>query len=87
MVDESRLVQIKGAKVKKLEIIMNCPIDISADEFLIEESNIFTIFYGGTIAKDRGLGQLLNAIRDKDDICFIVAGTGPDLSTFEPMFS
>ncbi len=87
LVDESRFVQIKGAKVKKLEIIMNCPIDISADEFLIEERNIFTIFYGGTIAKDRGLDQLLNAIRGQDDICFIVAGTGPDLSTFEPMFS
>lgn len=87
IVDESRISQINGAKLKNLEIIMNCPTDLSVPNRNSIKREKFTIFYGGTIAKDRGLNELIEAIKDERDVDLIVAGMGPDESLFVPIFS
>jgi glycosyltransferase involved in cell wall biosynthesis len=86
IVDKSRKAQISGAKVKKLEVIMNCPTVVS--EYKLESKNIkFTIFYGGMISKTRGLNQLIDAIRNEKDINLVVAGSGEDENIFTPIFN
>lgn len=87
IVDNSRYTQIKGAKIKNLEIIMNCPNDTSFEREHISKNNKYTIFYGGMISKTRGLDQLIDAIKDETDVSLIIAGNGEDVNTYRPIFN
>ncbi|MEA3458190.1 MAG: glycosyltransferase family 4 protein, partial [Candidatus Thermoplasmatota archaeon] len=87
IVDESREVQLKGAKIPKLEVIMNCVSDEDYNFSEYKESNGFTIFYGGMISKTRGLKQLVEAIKDEEDIKLIIAGFGEDEVEFKDIFN
>lgn len=86
IVDESRKVQINAEKIKKLEVIMNCPAAMPEYK-LVSKNAKFTIFYGGMISKTRGLNQLIGAIKNEKDISFIVAGFGEDENIFTPIFN
>ena len=87
IVDESREVQLKGAKISKLEVIMNCVSDENYNFSKYKELNNFTIFYGGMISKTRGLKQLVEAIKDEEGIKLIIAGFGEDEAEFKDIFS
>ena len=86
IVDESRKIQIKDTKIPKLEIVMNCV----SDKYYLnnyEKSNAnFTIFYGGMLSKNRGLNQIINVIKNNQDIKLVVAGSGEDEEEFENIF-
>ncbi len=84
IVDESRKVQIKGANINKMEIIMNCPVYCESN--LQSKNTNFSIFYGGMISKTRGLSQLINVVRNYDEINLIVAGMGEDENIYSPIF-
>jgi glycosyltransferase involved in cell wall biosynthesis len=77
IVDKSRFIQIKGAKIKKLIEIMNCPINITFNisDFRDEP---FVVFYGGTLLKTNGLLKLINSIKHVSDVRLVLAGIGPD---------
>lgn len=77
IVDESRRIQTKGSKIKKLEIIMNCPEMMSRFK-LGPKGTRFNIFYGGMISKTRGLSQIISAIEGKTDMVLTVTGLGED---------
>lgn len=84
--DESRKVQINAEKIKKLEVIMNCPA--AMPEYKLATKNTkFTIFYGGMISKTRGLNQLIGAIKNEKDLTLLVAGFGEDENIFTPIFN
>lgn len=86
IVDECRRIQLEGAKIHKLEIIMNC----TSDDYrlnIYKKNDAFTIFYGGMISKDRGLNQLIDVIKNEEDIKLIVAGTGEDEAEFKGIFN
>lgn len=88
IVDDSRKGQVKGAKISKLEIIMNCVSDETYNFDMYKKKNEdYTIFYGGMISKTRGLKQLVEAIKGERDIKLIVAGSGEDEVEFKDIFS
>jgi glycosyltransferase involved in cell wall biosynthesis len=87
IVDESRKIQVKGAKISKLEVIMNCVSDEDYNFSEYKESNDFTIFYGGMISKTRGLKQLVGVIKDEEDIKLVIAGAGEDETEFKDVFA
>jgi glycosyltransferase involved in cell wall biosynthesis len=74
--DLRRKVQLGTARPKRLVEIMNVPEDrpVSASA---GSSNHFVLFYGGMIAKDRGLMDLVVAC-EATGARLIVAGHGPD---------
>ena len=86
IVDNSRYVQIKDAKIQNMDIIMNCPNDVVHSPKRSPNTE-FIIFYGGMISKTRGLMELINSIRDLDNIKFIIAGMGEDENLFKEMSS
>lgn len=87
IVDKCRYIQIEGSKIKNMSIIMNCPNEITFESNIPLNYKKFTVLYAGMISKTRGLEQLINAIKDENDINLIVAGTGEDESYFKPIFS
>ncbi len=78
--DLKRQEQFGGARPQRLVEIMNVPED---RRIVAEPPKDFTVFYGGMIAKDRGLLDLMvacEATRAK----LIVAGHGPDEAELLP---
>jgi glycosyltransferase involved in cell wall biosynthesis len=65
-----------GARPKRLVEIMNVPQDRGLP-LTTEDPDGFVVFYGGMIAKDRGLKDLVAACEDVG-AKLIVAGHGPD---------
>ncbi len=78
--DLQRQAQFRGARPRQIVEIMNVPEDRPLPAKASEE---FTVFYGGMIAKDRGLLDLLAAC-ESTGARLIVAGHGPDESTLLP---
>src|SRR2546428_3919470 len=72
--DLRRQAQFRGARPRKIVEIMNVPEDRPLPTKPDPE---FTVFYGGMIAKDRGLLDLLAAC-ESTGARLIVAGHGPD---------
>lgn len=71
---------LSKVKIKNIEVVTNCPIDIRKNLLSIEKSNdTFLIFYGGAIYKVRGIREVCNAIKDLENVKFYIAGNGPDL--------
>lgn len=86
IVDNSRYIQIRDAKIKNLDVIMNCPNDI-VNGSKKSPNTEFIIFYGGMISKTRGLMELINSIKDLDNIKVIIAGMGEDEDLFKEVSS
>jgi len=89
LVDDSRRVQLKQAKFDRVEIIMNCVSDELPNIMneIVKENTIFTIFYGGMLSTTRGLIQLIDSVKDKQDMHLIIAGSGEDESMLRSMIS
>lgn len=85
LADESRLVQIKGARYNNIAYIYNTPQEpnFCDEKKALPDSNKFVLFYAGVLHESRGLRQIIEAIEDIEDIIFLVAGTGPESSLFE----
>lgn len=75
LVDVTRKDQLKNAKFKKVVYVMNTPKS-ECNNVLEDREDGFIIFYGGLIAKERGLIQIINAIKDLPNIKLIIAGFG-----------
>ena len=88
LVDESRLEQVKGARIRKLVYIYNSPPDYfaargrPAAESMTGTSAI-AIFYAGLIHKSRGLEHVVRAVEGLEDTRLVIAGTGPDKEMIE----
>ncbi len=78
--DLRRQEQFGPAKPRHLVEILNVPED---HRILAEPAKDFTLFYGGMIAKDRGLLDLMVAC-ESTGAKFIVAGHGPDEAELLP---
>lgn len=74
--DLRRSEQFRGARPKRLVEIMNVPEDCGPPS-TNEDPDGFVVFYGGMIAKDRGLKDLVAACEDVG-ARLVVAGHGPD---------
>jgi glycosyltransferase involved in cell wall biosynthesis len=85
LADISRKNQLKNAEFKKMVIIMNTPKS-EVNSSLKNDNDEFIIFYGGLIAKERGLLQMIKAITDILDIKLIIAGYGYDEAELIPIF-
>ncbi len=72
--DLRRQEQFQGAHPRRLVEILNVPEDRRMEA---EPAKAFTLFYGGMIARDRGLLDLMVAC-EATGAKFIVAGHGPD---------
>jgi len=86
IVDESRKIQIEGVKISKLEIVMNCVSDKYYLDNYEKSSVDFTVFYGGMLSKNRGLNQIIDVIKNNQDIKLVVAGSGENEGEFESIF-
>jgi len=78
--DLRRQAQFRGARPRRIVEIMNVPEDRSLE---VRVAPDFTVFYGGMIAKDRGLLDLLAAC-ESTGAKLIVAGHGPDENALLP---
>ena len=88
LVDESRLEQVKGARIKKLVYIYNSPPDYFAARgkpgaVSITDTSAITMFYAGAIHKSRGLEYAAKAVEEVENVRLVVAGTGPDKGIIE----
>lgn len=78
IVDECRFTQIKGAKIKKLIVIMNCPINATYKEISPLRNEPFVVFYGGTLLVTNGLCKLIDSVKHVSEVRLVLAGAGPD---------
>jgi len=85
-VSKERLWLFNGAKLKQTEVVMNCPVDnpsATARFRTAKTRSSFRIVYAGSISPGRGLTQLLEAIREIDDVEFLVAGRAANKSILD----
>jgi len=78
--DRRREEQFAGVRPRRLVEIMNVPED---RRVVAEPAAQFVVFYGGMIAKDRGLKDVLAAC-ESTGAKFLVAGHGPDEADLLP---
>jgi glycosyltransferase involved in cell wall biosynthesis len=88
LVDESRLEQVKGARIKELVYIYNSPPDYFAARGKPAAESIagtptITMFYAGVIHRSRGLEYVVKAVEELEDVRLVMAGTGPDKGIIE----
>lgn len=76
IVDENRLEQFNGCKIKDLAVIYNSPIDVTPDHGA--RTTNFSLFYAGALLKSRGIGFLIDLAKEMPDVDFIFAGSGPE---------
>jgi glycosyltransferase involved in cell wall biosynthesis len=91
--DDSRFVQLGNVDRKNVIAVYNTPHDgyeSLSQNAIFNNSGIsefingnFVIFYGGMIASDRGLNQLVDAVNGIPDVRLVVAGYGPMQHEFE----
>jgi glycosyltransferase involved in cell wall biosynthesis len=87
--DESRIEQLKDTYIKKLVCIMNTPSidDIHRIEGIdIKKTSHFSVFYGGMLSVRRGLIDVVNALKDLEDVKVVIAGYGADENILVPIF-
>ena len=65
---------------------MNTPIDMIKIERKTTKNKVFSIFYGGLLAEERGFYQIINAIKDFNDVKLIIAGFGKDEEKLQKLF-
>lgn len=75
LVDEIRLKEVEGARIKKAVILYNSPPDILDLKRLPSgNSEKFTIFYAGVLQKIRGVDYMVKAVEGLDNVELIIAG-------------
>lgn len=79
--DARRAVQFQGVHPRRLIEVMNVPEELSVG---VEPTDRFTVFYGGMIARDRGLTDLAAAC-EAAGARLVVAGHGPDEAELLPV--
>ncbi len=82
LVDLARTSQLGPSRPAHVIEVMNVPEDRPAPAR--KEGTEFLVFYGGMIARDRGLPQLVAACEDSG-AKLLVAGHGPDETTLLPV--
>jgi glycosyltransferase involved in cell wall biosynthesis len=78
IVDKSRQKQA-GGWLTRFSIIYNSPPDtFDASNYVVAATSKadFTLFYGGTLGKDRGLTFMVDAVQDLSNVELIIAGFG-----------
>lgn len=88
LVDEARISQIKGAKIKKIDYIYNTPPEKVNPEqipILNKKMDEKIIFYAGALNSERirSISMIIEAMSDIENIKLIVAGTGPGQNLIE----
>lgn len=88
LVDESRLEQVKGARIRKLVYIYNSPPDYFAARGKPTAESMtgtpaITLFYAGVIHRSRGLEHVAKAVEELEGVRLVIAGTGPDKGIIE----
>ncbi len=83
LVDQSRINQVKGCKIKNLEFIYNSPPDTYRKMDSQKDEKI--IFYAGLLDRSRGLEYVLDVLNDIKDIKLIIAGYGPCKTLIEEL--
>jgi glycosyltransferase involved in cell wall biosynthesis len=85
LVDESRLAQINGGKLNNVVYIYNTPDEIHRDHHpeLRANKKEMVIFYAGVLHASRGLSEIVQAVKQIEDVRLIVAGSGPEQRLFE----
>lgn len=81
LVDESRLQQVKGAKVNHVVYIYNSPPDLVSGQLESRPPHAGTcvIFYAGSLIRNqRGLEDMLGAVAGLSGVTLLLAGSGPD---------
>jgi len=59
---------------KYCAIIMNCPEDYTIGKTKSEYNDVFTLVFTGAIVRNRGFEPIIAAIKDLNDVEFVVAG-------------
>lgn len=80
LVDLARKAQLTGARLPRVVEVMNVPEERPVSR---RKATEFLVFYGGMIARDRGLVDLL-AVCEDTGAKLLVAGHGPDEATLLP---
>lgn len=70
--DKSRLKQI-GKTKRQVVVINNSPKDVVKEKLKEKEKN-FTVFYGGQVSNQRGIDQIILAVKDIPNVNLIVMG-------------
>ena len=84
LVTESQYLEVKGAKITKLVILYNSPIEPIQiiKNVSHKHQGKFKIFYAGVLHRERGLIFIIEAIKKMDEIELTVAGVGPEKNLF-----
>ncbi len=86
--DDSRRAEIQGARTKRLVVLYNSPEDLGKEEPIEPKKELqkLVVFYAGLLIKDvRGIDQMIEAVKQVDDITLVLAGSGPDESYFRKL--
>jgi rhamnosyl/mannosyltransferase len=76
IVVDKRKQKLDSSHIRDIAEVTNCPEDLK-DEFpVVKSKESFMIYYGGWLTETRGLTNLIDAIRNLDDVRLIVAGSG-----------
>ncbi|MBI4557868.1 MAG: glycosyltransferase [Candidatus Hydrogenedentes bacterium] len=80
IVDESRKYLLGRASPRRLVTAVNCPYDGVNSDWKKPERNELVIFYGGLIARFRGIRKLIRLTEDLERVRVIIAGPIKDES-------
>ncbi len=84
LVDENRIEEVQGAKIKKLIFVYNAPPDMQLKyKTRIGKPGEFTIFYGGSINEIRGIPAMIDAVKQLDGVNLVLAGDIPDSNMYK----
>ncbi len=85
LVDESRIREVKGSRVKKIVYIYNSPPDYLTqfNKQETQDKKDLIIFYTGVIHRTRGLEYMIKAVENLDHVKLIIAGTGLDVNSLK----
>ena len=85
LTDESRYVEVKGARIRNLVYIYNSPPDCFDPKRKqeLKAGTGIVIFYAGNIHRSRGLECMMSGVEDSDNVKLIIAGTGSDKELVE----
>jgi glycosyltransferase involved in cell wall biosynthesis len=77
LVDESRLEEVRDARIKKVIYIYNSPPDClnEFDKIIYNDNQPFTIFYTGLLSHVRGVQYMINAVNELQDVKLILGGS------------
>jgi len=88
LVDESRVEQVQGARIRKLVYTYNSPADYFAGGRRLETkptsaTSAVTLFYAGAIHESRGIRYVVKAVEGMQDVSLVIAGIGPERKLVE----